>query len=190
VTAQALFPLGTKPNFACTQHGSLIVKFHIKVLRPFMEFGIARPSTLDSTMPFCICNGFAPFWPKRNCIDPRSPTSRTRKLEYVAGRRVGSIGDDGAAEVGIRVSNQLTWTVRCHSASAMASHLSGRNATVSIPGHQHHGRQPGKGCRPQWLGEAVCGLFLSWNKAQFRLYSARLADSLGINASETPRQRA
>jgi hypothetical protein len=34
--------VGTKPNFACTQHGSLIVKFHIKVLRPFMEFGIAR----------------------------------------------------------------------------------------------------------------------------------------------------
>jgi hypothetical protein len=23
--------VGTKPNFACTQHGSLIVKFHIKV---------------------------------------------------------------------------------------------------------------------------------------------------------------
>jgi hypothetical protein len=36
---------------------------------------------------------------------------RTRKLEYVAGRRVGSISNDGAAIVGIRISNQLTTAV-------------------------------------------------------------------------------
>jgi hypothetical protein len=38
---------------------------------------------------------------------------RTGKLEYVAGRRVGSTSDDGVAEAGIRISNQLT-TALCN----------------------------------------------------------------------------
>jgi hypothetical protein len=41
----------------------------------------------------------------------RPGNRRTRKLEYVAGRRVSSVSDDGPTKVGISVSSQLTTAV-------------------------------------------------------------------------------
>jgi ABC-type protease/lipase transport system fused ATPase/permease subunit len=62
---------------------------------------------------------------------PQSHHQVTRKLEHVAGRRVGSIGDDRDAEVSTRVSNQLT-TVEVATSTTHDEYIGQYNAIIDL----------------------------------------------------------
>ena len=115
------------------------MEFHAEVFDPFVELGIAREGNTGLIIghdvgdrgPIQLCfgqEGAEPLQmqngivlsdafgiPRRRGYFPlslgRPGNRRTRKLEYVAGRRVSSISDDGPNKVGIRVPNQLTTAV-------------------------------------------------------------------------------